>query len=509
MADNTSNNKRIAKNTLLLYVRMLLLMLVSLYTSRVVLETLGVNDFGIYNIVGGVVVMFTFVSTAMATGTQRHLSYELGLPNGDESTIFSACFRIHLVLAFIVMFFAETVGLWFLNSKLNIPIERMVVANWVYQFSILVAMIGIVQVPYTAAIIAHEKMSFYAYVGIIDVLLKLGIVFLLMFLSFDKLLLYGALLVVVALVSFTINAMFCHKRIADIRFVKIADKSLYKRLLSFSAWSMFGALANVGYQQGVSIIINLFYGVVLNAAVGVANQINSAVQGFVTNFQQALNPQLVQAEAAKDRERQFDLICKSSKFSFFIMFIISYPLIINISYVLSLWLGKFPLHSDTIAVWVLVGVLVSCLSGPLWVSIYATGRIKFYQLAISATALSVLPIIYVGGKYGMTPEQMFVVRALNYVIVLFVQLLFLRNYIQLSVSSYVRAVLVPVIGIVILSIGFYYATSMVVPCAKTFLELCWQTLMYVIVIGCMIAFVGLKRGERESFSNMILSKIKK
>lgn len=292
-------------------------MLVSLYTSRIVLQTLGTVDFGTYSIVGGVVVMFSFISSAMATGTQRHLSYELGKQNGDVATIFSACFRIHVVLAFIVLLFAETIGLWFLNMKMNLPANRIDVVNWIYQLSVLTCMIGIIQVPYTASIIAHEKMSFYAYISIFDALIKLGLVFFLTLIPIDKLLLYGVLLAFVHLITFLINVLFCHSKLSSISFVKIRDMSLYKRLLSFSGWSLFGSLSNVGYQQGVNIIINLFYGVTLNAAVGVASQVNSAVQNFVTNFQQALNPQLVQAEASKNRERQRDLIFKSSKFFIF------------------------------------------------------------------------------------------------------------------------------------------------------------------------------------------------
>ena len=509
MSKKTSNNRRIAKNTLFMYIRMLLLMVVSLYTSRIVLQTLDAEDFGTYSIVGGVVVMFTFISSAMATGTQRHLSYELGKLDGDVATIFSACFRIHVALAVFVLLLAETIGLWFLNVKMNLPIERMDVINWIYQFSIITCMIGIIQVPYTALIVAHEKMSFYAYIGIFAALMKLGLVFLLTIFPVDKLFLYGVLLMFVALITFGINASYCHVKLSNISFVKLCDLSLYRKLLSFSGWSLLGALANVGYQQGVNIIINLFYGVTLNASVGIANQVNSAVQGFVANFQQALNPQLIQAEASKNRERQKDLIFKSSKFSFFIMYLISYPLIINLPCVLSLWLGEYPDHTVMICALVLVGVLISCFSGPLWVSIYAIGEIKVYQIIVSCVALSILPIIYIGGRWGMTPEQMFFVRAFNYVFVLFVQLHFLRKYIKLSLFVFFKSVLIPIFAIVILTIAFYLVIRSYVPRANSFGSLAIQTIMYISVVGSLVFFIGLRKGERASLLNMIFSKLKK
>ncbi len=491
-----------------MYMRMLFLMVVSLYTSRVVLQTLGTQDFGTYSIVGGVVVMFTFISSAMATGTQRHLSYELGKKDGDVPTIFTACFKIHVSLAFVVLFFAETIGLWFLNAKMNLPAERMDVVNWIYQISILICMISIIQVPYTASIIANEKMAFYAYVSIWDALVKLGIVFMLTWINVDKLLLYGILLLIAQIFTFIINAAFCHLRLATISFVRIKDSSLYKKLLSFSGWSLFGSISNVGYQQGVNIIINLFYGVALNAAVGIANQVNSAVQSFVTNFQQALNPQLVQAEASKNRERQRDLIFKSSKFSFFIMYFISYPLIINLQCVLSLWLNKYPEHTVSICSLILIGVLISCLSGPLWVSIYATGKIKAYQIAVSCVALSVLPIIYIGGILGMSPEQMFIVRALNYIGVLIVQLFFLRRYILLKSSTFMKAVIMPVSFVVLGTLAFYLVTCNLMDRADTLGGLLVQSAMYAVVAIVLIVLVGLSKEERNSIGRILLSKIK-
>lgn len=483
-------------------------MVVSLYTSRIVLQVLGIDDFGTYNIVGGVVVMFTFISSAMATGTQRHMSYELGKDSKNLAVIFSACFRIHLVLALIVFILAETIGLWFLNSKMNFPPENMSSVNWIYQFSIITCMIGIIQVPYIASIIAHEKMSFYACISIVDALMKLGLVFLLKIIPCNKLILYSILVASVQSIIFLTYACFCHSKFADIRFVKIEDKRIYRKLLSFSGWLLFGAASNVGYQQGINIIINIFYGVTLNAAVGIANQVNSAVQNFVTNFQQALNPQLTKAEASKDRERQKDLIYKSSKFSFFIMFLISYPLAINLPYILYLWLGEYPPHTVGICIWVLTGVLITSLSGPLWVTIYAVGVVKAYQIIVSIVALGVLPIIYVGGIYGMTPEQMFIVRAFDYILVLLIQLWFLNKYINFKCLQYFRTVILPVVMTIALTLGFYMVMNNIYEPATNFKSLLIQSLMYLSFCCIVIIFIGLKRSERKSIISLLCSKLK-
>ena len=507
MSDNSSSNKKIAKNTVYMYMRMLFTMIVSLYTSRIVLQTLGEEDFGTYSIVGGVVVLFTFISNAMATGTQRHLSYELGKEKGDVPTIFSACFRIHFWLSIIIFVLAETIGLWFLNAKMNFPEGRMVVVNWIYQFSILSCMIGVIQTPFTAAIISYEKMSFYAYLSIVDVILKLGIVFLLVIMPWDKLFLYGLLLLLVHVIVFVIYALYALKRLPGITIVRINNSSIYKQLISFSGWSLFGSIANVGYQQGINIIINIFFGVTLNAAVGIANQINSAVSSFMSGFQQALNPQLVQSEASKDRDRQLDLIYKSSKFSFFIVFIIAFPLIVNLNYVLSLWLGQYPAHTDSLSILIIVGLIISCLSGPLWVTIFATGDIKKYQVVVSTVALSIIPIAYFLGLLGGTPEAIYAVRSSNFLLVLIVQLYFLRKLINLKISGFIKSVIFPVAIIVVITYGFYAGISLCMPSASSFIELICQTVIYVFFIGLLVWGIGLNKLERQQFTRLVLSRL--
>lgn len=478
-------------------------MVVTLYTSRVILQTLGEEDFGIYNIVGGIVVLFTFINTAMTTGTQRHLSYELGKEDGHVTRIFSACLSIHFWLSVVILVLSETIGLWFLNTQMNFPGGRMVVVNYVYQFSILACLATIIKAPYNAAIISYEHMSFYAYSGIVEVILKLAIVFLLLLLPGDKLLIYGFLVLIVSVIMLLWYYVYCRTELDGIRYKKASDKSLYKKLLSFSGWSLFGSFANVCYQQGVNIVINIFFGVGLNAAVGIANQVNGAISTFVNNFQQALNPQLVQSEASKDRNRQIDLIYKSSKFSYFIMLLLSFPIVANLDYILFLWLGKYPAHTAEVCDLIIVGVLVSCLSGPLWVSIYATGKIKNYQIAVGSVALTVVPIVYLGGKFGMSPEIMFVVRSFNYVAVLIVQLFFLRNYITLNIGAFIKNVIMPSVLVTIGCIVAYFIFHYFMGDSVSFFSLLYQSALYFIIGMVFIWLIGLNKSERNSIFLML------
>jgi len=501
-----TGNTRIAKNTVYMYLRMLLIMVVSLFTSRVVLQTLGEADFGTYNIVGGVVVLFTFINSAMATGTQRHLSYELGKSGGDVKTIFSACLRIHIYLALIILVLAETVGLWFLNAKMNFPEGRMAVVNWIYQFSIISCIIGIIRVPYNAAIIAFERMSFYAYSSIAEVVAKLVIVYLLVIIPFDKLIVYALLILGVTILMQGWYMLYC-RRLPGIRYVIVRDKGLYKKLLSFSGWAMFGSIANMGYQQGVNIIINLFYGVTLNAAVGIANQINGAVNQFATGFQQALNPQLVQSEAANNRERQMDLIFKSSKFSFLIMSCIAFPLILNLKEILELWLGNYPEHTSTICEIIILGALLETLSGPLWVSIFATGKIKVYQIIISSILLLNLPLSYIGGKFGMAPEGMYLIRLGLFVVALITRLVFLNQYIGLDIMRFVRKVIFPtsiisIMLVIVYMIVYHYHFE-----AVGFLQLVYQTLLALVLVGILAFTIGLTSNEKRAIINKTKSVI--
>lgn len=508
MGSITESNKRIAKNTIFLYSRMLLTMFVGLYTSRVVLQTLGLENFGIYNIVGGVVVLFTFINNAMASATQRHLSYELGKKDGNISEIYSACLNIHIGIAFIILVLSETIGLWFINTQMNFPSNKMDIVNIVYQFTILNCLTLILRVPNNALIIAHEKMSFYAYIGIIESISKLAIVYFLLLTNNNRLIFYAILLFIVSLIVNICFKVYCKKSFQDTNYLHINDRKRYKGLISFSGWAMFGSIANVGLQQGINVIINIFYGVGLNAAVGIANQVNGQIMTLVAGFQQALNPQLTKSEAEGDRSRQFTLICTSSKYSYYIMFFVAFPLLLNLEYILTLWLGKYPPHTESICTAIIIGALIECFSGPLWVTIFATGKIKSYQITISILLLINIPISYVGGKYGMTPESMFYIRDIIYIFALILRIIYLRNLIGFNILHFIKKTILPSLFCSTILFIVVIPTISIIK-ANSFFEFCYTTIILLIIEFIIFFTIGLNNEEKKYIHSIIKSKLKK
>jgi len=321
-----SNNKRIAKNTGILYFRMLLMLGVNLYTSRVIMNVLGVEDFGIYNVVGGVVTMFTFLSGAMGGSTSRFLTFELGKKNFPQSKkIFSAALGIHFVLALVIFIVAETIGLWLLTHKLVIPVERIEAAHWAYQFSVLSCMISIIQIPYNASIVANERMNIYAYLSLADVVLRLVIVYLLTLADFDKLQVYAILVFSVSVITASIYRIYCKREFAECSFSFHWDKNLYRTMLSYSGWDLIGNLAVIGMGQGLNLLLNVFFGPVVNAARAIAYQVQGAIFGFVSNFLTAVKPQIIKLYAEGSIESMMKLVFSTSKYSFYLLYFLSLP----------------------------------------------------------------------------------------------------------------------------------------------------------------------------------------
>lgn len=508
MSDNTSNNKRIAKNTIFLYFRMLLTMAIGLFTSRIVLQVLGVENYGIYNLVGGVVIFFTFINNSLLSGTQRFLSFELGKENPQITEVFNSCFRLHLILSLIFLVIAETIGLWFVNTQLVIPAERLYAANWVYQFSVITCVINIIRCPLNAALISYERMGIYAYIGILEAVLKLAIAYLLFISPIDKLISYSILTFVSMLIVLVINTYYTLRKLPEISLTRNTNKNLMKDVVNFSKWSIFGSLANVGMEQGLSIIINLFYGVVGNAAVGVANQVNSHIAGFVNNFQVALNPQLTKNQAGNDRQKQFNLIYRSAKFSYFIMLFLAVPIVLNLDYLLYLWLGTYPPHTTSICLFIILGVLIETLSGPLWVSIFATGKIRTYQLVISSVLLLNIPLAFTAGKLNLLPATIFAIRAAIFIVALCVRLAFLRKMINLSITGFAKNVILP-ITIVSLPLFVMVLAKYQFVTETTFLSFFIESLVIVIAEIVFIVLLGLSKSERGFISKTILKKLKR
>lgn len=500
----SENSRRIAKNTMMLYIRMFLMMAVSLYTSRVVLEVLGVEDFGIYNIVGGIVLLFTFVNTAMATATQRFLSFELGRKDMSEvKRVFSMSMTAHISIALLVLLLAETIGLWFLYEKLNIPENRMYAAAWCYQFSILATCIQIVRVPYHACMIAYERMSFYAYISILEVILRLLIVFLLLIgEGYDRLIVYAILMFVVALVVCGAYKVICNRNIAVSRYTFFWDLGLYKRLMSFSGWSLLGNAANAGVQQGQNILLNMFYGVVLNSSSGVANQISHAVYTFVSNFQLAFNPALVKKYAEKNYDDLRKILFSTSKFSFYLLFIVASPLLFYADYFLGVWLGEVPQYAAQFSRLILLDMFFNALVAPFWITIQASGQIKNYQIILSIILLSSLPISYLYLKMGYNPTVVYYSRICMDVVAFCFRVAYTKKILVFSIKKYSRDVLLPIAFVLLLFSVFSFGIGYVD------IKNVWLSVFIMVFVEIAIIFcAGLSRTERQVIVEYVKRKI--
>lgn len=461
----SENNKRIAKNTLFLYVRMLLIMGVTLYTSRVVLQMLGVEDYGVYNVVGGIVILFTFVNNAMIISTQRFLNYELGREDLVATRrVFSASVTIHLGIALLTLVLAETVGLWFLEHYIQYPLDRERAVMLTYQFTILTTCVNIMRTPYNAVIIAHERMAFYAYISVIEAVLRLLIVYLLVWVSWDRLIFYSFLMFVVLALVLVCYYLYCRRSFAVCHYRFFWDKGVYCELLGFSGWSLFGGVANMGASQGLNILLNLFFGVTVNAAMGIANQVQTAVYSFVGNFQTAFNPQIVKSYASGDHSYFIDLIMRTSKYSYFLLFVISLPFYICCEEVLSLWLEEVPAHTVSFCRLMILFSLLDALQGPLWVSVQAMGKIRDYQILMSVMILTNLPLGYLFLRMEYVPEVVLVIRCLLNLLILFFRLWYLWRLYGFPVWRYlqevvgrvimVTAVVYPIVYLPLGTIGF-------------------------------------------------------
>ncbi len=460
MGEYKADNTRLAKNTMFLYIRMIFIMAVTLYMSRVVLRELGVEDFGVFNVVAGVVAMFGFLNSSMSSTTQRFISYSLGKDDGNLNKVFSTCVLTHVVMALAVLVLIESVGLWLLYNKMVIPEDRMDAAFWVFQFSAVSTVFTVMSIPFNADIIAHEKMSAFAYISIVEVCLKLLIVFLLGIGHADKLILYGLLLLVVQCGIFFTYMGYCFKNFRESRSRLVLEKKLFGEVFSFAGWNLWGNLASVLYSQGLNVLLNMFFGPVVNAARGLANQVDGAIRLFASNFQMAVNPQIVKTYAAKEMESMHRLVFSSSKFSYFLLLALSLPVMIEAPVVLRLWLGVVPDWTVSFLRLMLIVVIIDSVANPLMISASATGRIKVYQSVVGGILLLIVPVAYVVLRMGGNPNSVFVVHICICIIAFIVRLLIVRRLIDLPVAKYLAEVcgrgLVVTVAAAVLPLALYF-----------------------------------------------------
>lgn len=491
----SESNKRIAKNTVLLYVRTLFSQLLALYTSRKILEIIGVEDFGIYNVVGGVVVMLTFLNGSMAVATQRYLTIELGKNDMNAyNKIFSMACIIHLVMALLILVAAETLGLWFLNTYLNIPLERMFAANWVYQASILMVMLGVVQTPYNASLMAHERMGVYAYVGMGVSVFRLLIVFLLLAVTYDRLIVYAFLLFLVQLISAWIYKRYCTLHYKECKFHWIWDKELFRSMLGFTGWNLFGTIAWILKDQGSNMLMNIFGGPLINAARSVSYQVSNAVQNLVNGFNTAVNPQLTKNYASEDKEDLYRLMFSSSRISFYLLLLIALPVMIEIPYLLHLWLVEIPEYTILFTRIILLEALLNTLSGTLVTSLLATGNIKWYQIIVGSIMLLNVPISYLLLKLGFSIETPLIVSLAIILISISVRLWFCNHQLSMNIPAYLHQVIKPIIIVSTLSSIFPLFFFEIMECS--FIRLIVIFVISTLFVFISVYFWGISQDER-------------
>ena len=509
MTEPAYSNKRIAKNTLMLYLRMFLTMAISLYTSRVVLSTLGIEDYGTYNVVGGVVVMFTFINGAMSTATMRYITFELGRGNIERlKTVFRTSIQVFVILAFIIVLLSETIGLWFLYHKLTIAPDRMTAALWVFQISIIDCVLRMIVIPFNAEVISHEKMSTFAYLSILDVTLKLIIVYLLQVIPFDKLIIYALLMFAVSIIHISIYLIYCFKHFPEINFQFRLDKPLLKEMTSFAGWGLFGNLAGVLYNQGLNMLLNIFFGPVVNAARGVALQVQGTVQSFIVNFQMALNPQITKSYAKGNLDRMHTLIFTSSKFSFYLLFILALPITIEANQILGVWLKEVPNHSVSFIRLLFSIALIETLANPLVISNQATGKVKKYQIVVGGIQLLIVPIAYIVLKLGGNPESVYLVQFVIMLCAQIARIFMIKPLIQLPLKKYFNEVIVRVLIVAItapiIPLFIYFNTH--VMSTTNFFMVC---LFSVISVFISIYLIGITQNERQMILSYLQKRIKR
>lgn len=504
-----SNNKRLAKNTMLLYVRMLFIMAISLFTSRIVLKALGVEDFGTYNVVGGFIAMFTALSGSFSSAITRFITFELGKKESTKlNIVFCTGVNIQLAMSAIIFFISEIAGIWFLNYHMNIPDERMIAANWVLQCSIGAFILNLISVPYNAEIIAHEEMGAFATISIADIIMKLVIAYLLMIFPYDCLITYAVLFFIVSLITRIAYGVYCKIRFEECNYHFILDKELFKEMGKFAGWNFLGSSAFMLNTQGINILMNMYFGVAVNAARGLAVQVDNAIRSFSNSFMTAINPQITKSYSAGQREEMNRLVCQGTKFSSFLFLYLAVPIILEAPFILETWLKTVPDHTIAFVQLVVIGSFMDSVMGnAYWTAIMATGSIKKYQITVALVGVMVFPLSWLLFMLGYGPEATYVVYIIVYSIVLCVRLYYMKTQLKMPYSYFLKYILIriaPCIALAfILPLPFHY-----------YMNQGWTRLITMVISSALfttiiIATIGLSKIEREKICSIIKKKILK
>lgn len=503
--ENNQNNSQIARNTFYLYVRMILILLITLYTSRVVMQQLGIIDFGIYNVVGSLVLMFSFIRGALTSSTSRYLAFEIGMGKaGDVRKVFCMSINIHVLFAFFVLFCCETIGVWYFYNRMNIPEERETASFVVFQLSNIAAIFSILSVPYQAIIVAYEKMKSFAYLSLFDVALKLVIAISLSFSPGDKMVFYSLLLLLQSAVIQFFYMFYCLRNFAGTEYKLLWDKVLFKEMLSFSGWSIGSYLSTAFVGQCVNLILNMFFGPVVNAARAIAFQVQAAVNNFVSNFQVALNPQMIKSYANGDIGRVNELVIVSMKFSFSLVFLLAYPLLCSVNYILGLWLVEVPENTDIFVCIIMLSSVLIGISNSLSVTAEAANRLKLFNGVTTPYYLSSLLVCYICFKVGCPPYTAFVVILIYDIVGFIIKLVIVRKIIGMELKPYI----VFLIKITIILLGAFFLALMTMGTYDN----SWG-IFVLKTIACSlysiptVLFVVLTKSERKAIWDMVTRKL--
>lgn len=500
MPHTSDNNKRIAKNTLFMYIRMFITMGIGLYTSRVVLNSLGVSDYGLYNVIGGIIAMFGFINGAMTNTTSRFIAYYLGRKDILVlSKVFSMTFLIHAIIAVLIITLGETIGLWYLNNKLVIPEGKYDSAFWLYQFSIVSSAINILYIPFNSSIIAHEKMKAFAYIAIVDSILKLSIALMIAHSPIDKLIFYGGLMLIVVFIDISCYVLYCFRNFKETTIKIYFERRLFNSMVGFTGWSMFGNFAFLFYSYGINLILNLFFGTAVNAARGIAVQIENVIRQFASNVQTAMNPQIIKSHAENDDSRMRELIFASSKYCFFLLYLLALPIMINADLILKLWLGVVPEHTVAFVRMTLCVCLLDTLATPLFTGNLASGKIRRYQCAISIVSYSMMPITYLAVKYTSIPEVAFYCLFLCKLVEQIVRVLVSRVQLHITLSSYMGKVLLPVAMVFFVPLTLSIWLHSILPNNLLFLFV--MILVSAVLVVFAVFLLGLSNNEKVVVTN--------
>lgn len=505
------NNKVIAKNAIVLYFRMILTMAVALYTSRVILQSLGIEDYGIYNVVGGVVSMVGILKGVMTGASTRFLNIALGKDNHDlANKYFNVSLSIYIFLSAIVVILGETIGLWFLNTQLTIPAERIVAANCVYQFSLLTLVNSLTAIPYNSTIVAHERMGVYAYLGIAESLIKLLIAYILIYIDFDRLILYGLLLLFSEITVRMISRLYCMRHFAECKWHFYSDKLVYKEILSYSGWNMLGVLSTMIKGQGLNILLNMFFNPVVNAARGVSYQVNHAIVQLGTNFYTAVRPQVIKNYAKGNLTEMINLIFWSSKITFFLLALIAMPIFIEASPIIDIWLGKTPEHTVDFVRFMIVISLFDAISNPISTAIQATGKVALFQIVVTILTLLNIPTSFLLLSLSFPPETVYEVSLVIQISLFFIRIIILNKYIDFPIYKYVTEVFCRCL--LSLLISFLCSYQLVTYFGSSFYHIilfCFISIIISFACFAMIAINGKERAILFSYLNKFICKCKK